>query len=37
MQNVLRASRAGKVKDIKVKTGSAVAAEEVLIVFEDEE
>ncbi|GBC02357.1 hypothetical protein RclHR1_04590010 [Rhizophagus clarus] len=37
MQNVLRASRVGKVKKINVKPGSSVAAEEVLIEFEDDE
>ncbi|PKC15364.1 hypothetical protein RhiirA5_408287 [Rhizophagus irregularis] len=37
MQNILRASRVGKVKKINVKPGSSVAAEEVLIEFEDEE
>ena len=37
MQNVLRASRIGKVKGINVKPGSSVAAEEVIIEFEDEE
>ena len=37
MQNVLRASRIGKVKKINVKPGSSVAAEEVLIEFEDDE
>ncbi|RIA88961.1 carbamoyl-phosphate synthase L chain, ATP binding domain-containing protein [Glomus cerebriforme] len=36
MQNVLRASRVGKVKKINVKPGSSVAADEVMIEFEDE-
>jgi len=36
MQNVLRASRIGKVKRVNVKPGSSVAAEEVIIEFEDE-
>jgi propionyl-CoA carboxylase alpha chain len=37
MQNVLHASRVGKVKKINVKPGSSVAAEEVLIEFEDDD
>ncbi|RHZ79324.1 hypothetical protein Glove_149g52 [Diversispora epigaea] len=35
MQNVLRSVRVGKVKKIKVKPGDAVAADEVLVEFED--
>ena len=35
MQNVLRASHSGKVKSINVKPDSSVAAEEILIEFED--
>jgi len=35
MQNVLRASRVGKVKKINVKPGDAVAADEVMIEFEE--
>jgi len=35
MQNVLRASRIGKVKRINVKPGSSVATDEVIIEIED--
>ncbi|CAI2166130.1 316_t:CDS:10 [Funneliformis geosporum] len=35
MQNVLRASRVGKVKKIYVKPGDAVAADEIMIEFEE--
>ncbi|CAG8523500.1 8734_t:CDS:2 [Acaulospora morrowiae] len=37
MQNVLRATRVGKVKKINVKPGDAVAADEVLVEFDDSE
>ncbi|CAG8512757.1 11136_t:CDS:10 [Diversispora eburnea] len=37
MQNVLRSVRVGKVKKINVKPGDAVAADEVLVEFEDTE
>jgi propionyl-CoA carboxylase alpha chain len=36
MQNVLRASRVGKVKKIHVQAGSNVAADEVILEFEDD-
>ncbi|CAG8648610.1 14650_t:CDS:1, partial [Racocetra fulgida] len=35
MQNILRASRASKVKKVNVKPGDAVAAEEVIVELED--
>lgn len=35
MQNVLRASRVGKVKKIHVQPGASVAADDVIIEFED--
>ncbi|CAG8508443.1 3920_t:CDS:2 [Acaulospora colombiana] len=35
MQNVLRAARVGKVKKVYIKPGEAVAADEVLVEFED--
>lgn len=35
MQNVLRSVRVGKVKKINVKPGDAVAADEVLVEFEE--
>ncbi|RKP25228.1 hypothetical protein SYNPS1DRAFT_29031 [Syncephalis pseudoplumigaleata] len=35
MQNVLRASRVGKVKKIHVQPGASVAADEIIIEFED--
>jgi propionyl-CoA carboxylase alpha chain len=37
MQNVLHASRAGKVKSVQVKAGQSVQADETLIEFEPEE
>lgn len=36
MQNVLRASRTGKVKNVLVQPGTAVQADEIMIEFEDE-
>ncbi|TPX33612.1 hypothetical protein SmJEL517_g03559 [Synchytrium microbalum] len=36
MQNVLRAPRAGKILKVNCKAGSAVAADEIMIEFEDE-
>lgn len=36
MQNVLRASRVGRVKEVRVKEGASVAADEVIVEFEQE-
>ena len=36
MQNSLRAQRTGKVKSVHVKAGQNVAADEVMIEFEDD-